>query len=288
MLLTTLLRPALHAAEDAEVLGAGLSKIYREWRAALLASSYTAWQKHTTTYRQALTRNLIVSQGQSYPEAIFAIPVTPPDTAGLKLLEVEANGPTAHLVYFGKVDIGLDEKDLPENLLVLKFFKEKGGWKFDSTRLINLGDVPEMRDDLKSGDMEFLKHAPFNPPGVLPAVPKPCGVPQRVAALRIHAVGFQVSSEFAGYDYSVVENNAEQQLLMGGLNWGKSTLKLKIKEVPLPVEDADKILSIEVVVLTGKEAKPVIRVFRWEPTTLPPPAAVELTVTLDNGTLKGL
>jgi hypothetical protein len=267
-----------------------LSKVYREWRAALLANSYTAWQKHTSQHRQALTRNLIVSQGQNYPEALFSIPLTPPDTAGLRLLELEANGPTAHLVYFGRVDMGLDvpTDQIPENMLVLKFFQEKTGWKFDSTRLINLADAPETRAAVKEGDMEFLKHPPFNPPGVLPETPKPCRIPQRVAALRIHAVGFQVSSKFCGYDYQPVENNAEQQLLMGGLEWGNSTLKLQIKEVPLPAPDADKILNVEVVVLTGQEKKPVIRVFHWEPSTLPPPAAVDLTVVLDNGTLKGL
>jgi hypothetical protein len=260
LLCSALFRPAL-VAED-EVLRSELSKVYREWRAALLASSYTAWQKHTTQYRQALTRNLIVSQGQNYPEALFKIPMVPPDASGLRLLELEANGPTAHLVYFGKVDMGLDvpAEQIPENLLVLKFFQEKGGWKFDSSRMINLADVPETRAALKEGDM---------------------------AALRIHAVGFEVGSEFCGYDYQPVENNAEQQLLMGGLEWGESKLKLKIKEVPLPVPDADKILNVEVVVLTGKEDKPVIRVFHWEPSAMPPPATVDLTVVLDNGTLRG-
>jgi hypothetical protein len=274
-------------AEDQEALRAELTRTYREWRASLMAKSVTAWQKYTTAHRQALTRNLIVSQGQRYPDAIFAIPMIPPDTATLKLLELEVVGETAHMVMFGKVDVGLETEEIPESLLVLKYLKDKDGWRFDSTRVVNLGDTPEKRDSIKAGDLDFLKHAPFNPPGVAPAIPKPCRKPDRVAAVRVHAVGYAVTPHMGGFDYPVVENNAEQHLLMGGLQWGAQTLSIDVREVALPVPDADKILSVEVVVLTGREEKPSVRVFHWEPAAPPAGGKQDLTVTLDVGTLKG-
>jgi hypothetical protein len=277
----------LLAEEDPEVLRSKLSRIYSEWRAALTAKSTTAWQNYTSTYRQVLTRNMIVSQGQVFPDALFSLPMSPPDTLKLRLLEAEANGPTAHLIYFGPVDLGLEMEDVPDNMLVLKFFQEKSGWKFDSSKMLNLGESPEMRESIKNGDLDFLKHAPFNPPGELPAVPKLCQKPEYVAALRVHAVGYQVVAQCNGFDFPAVENNAEQHLMMGGLKRGPTPLRLLVKEVPLPVADADKILSVEVIVLTGKEERPIVKVFRWEP-EIQAVGTVELTVTLDNGTLRGL
>lgn len=277
----------LLAEEDPEVLRSKLGRIYGEWRAALTAKSTSAWQNHTSAYRQVLTRNMIVSQGQVFPDALFSLPMSPPDTLKLRLLEAEANGPTAHLIYFGPVDLGLEMENVPDNMLVLKFYQEKGGWKFDSSKMVNLGESPEMRESIKNGDLEFLKHAPFNPPGVLPAMPKLCGKPEYVSALRVHAVGYQVVAQCNGFDFPMVENNAEQHLMMGGLKRGPTPLRLMVKEVPLPVPDADKILSVEVIVLTGKEERPIVKVFRWS-AEAQASGTVDLTVTLDNGTLRGL
>lgn len=276
-------------ADDSSELRGTLDKIYSEWRSALLAKNLKAWQTCTTTYRQIVTHNTIVSQRLRYPDAIFVLPVTPPDTLKLKLLEVEAVGETAHLVYFGKIDLGLGDevKDVPENLIVLKFFKEKTGWKFDSTKFINLADNPEMREACQRGNPEFLKHPPFNPPGTAPTVPKVCKEPEKVAGLRISAIGYEVVPTVNGFPGTPVVDKVEQQIITGGLNRGDNPLQLQVKELPVP-QGEERFLEVEAVHLTGEEKVPAVRVFDWTPKTKPVPPVVELNIAITNGTLKGV
>lgn len=276
------------AEGDAE-LRTTLDKLYTEWRSALLAKNLKAWQTCTTTYRQVVTHNNIVSQRLRYPDAIFILPVTPPDLLKLKLLEVEAVGDTAHLVYFGKIDLGLGEevKDVPDNLIMLKFFKEKAGWRFDSTKFFNLADNPEMRSACQGGNPEFLKHPPFNPPGTAPAVPKLCKEPEKVAGLRITAIGYEVLPTVNGFDGVVVVDKVEQQIIIGGLNRGDNPLRLQVRELPVPAGE-ERALEVEAVHLTGEEKVPAVRVFDWTPKTKPVPPVVELNIAITNGTLKGI
>ena len=283
---------ALHAqaqGDDTAALRGTLDKIYTEWRSALLARNVVAWRTCTTAYRQVYTRNLIISQKHRYPDAVFDLPVTPPDVRKLKLLEVEAVGETAHLIYFGKIDLGLGDEasGIPDNLLVLKYFKEKDGWKFDSTKFINLADTPEMRESCQRGNPEFLKHPPFNPPGKAPAVPKLCKEPEKVAALRIQAFGYEVLATVNGYDGTPIVDTAEQQLIIGGLSRGENAVQLQVKAIPVP-EGEDRYLEVEAVLLTGDEKNPTTRVFDWIPKEATVPPFVNLNVVVNNLTMKGI
>ena len=281
--------PALAADEDTTGLRTSLDSTYTEWRSALLARNLVAWRTCTTAYRQVLTRNLIVSQKQRYPDAVFDLPIVPPDARRLKLLEIEAVGETAHLIYFGKIDLGLGDasSDIPENLLVLKFFKEKDGWKFDSTKFINLANNPEMRESCQRGNPEFLKHPPFNPPGKAPAVPKLCKEPQKVAALRIQAFGYEVLATVNGFEGTPIVDTAEQQLIIGGLDRGDNPVRIEVKTLPVP-EGEDRYLQVEAVLITGDEKQPTIRVFDWLPKETVVPPVVNLNVAVNNLTMKGL
>lgn len=267
-----------------------LESVYQEWRSALLARNLTAWRTCTTTYRQVLTRNLIVSQKQRYPDAVFALPVTPPDVRKLALMEAEAVGETAHLIYFGKIDLGLSEGDVgevPDNLIVLKFFSEQGQWKFDSSKFLNLADNPELRAACERGHKEWAKHPPFNPPGKAPAVPKLCKEPEKISALRVQAYGYEVVASVNGYDNTPVIDNAEQQLIIGGLQRGENALQLQVKELPI-AKDEERFLQVEAVLLTNEEARPTVRVFEWTPKFQPVPPVVSLTITINNLTQKGI
>ncbi len=288
--LTLLACWCLPVRADDQELKNSLERLYTEWRSSLLARSLPAWQSCTTTYRQVLTHNLIVSQKLRYPDAVFDLPVVPPDVRKFKLIEVEGVGPTAHLIYFGKIDLGIgtgDVKEIPDNLLVLKFFKEAAGWRFDSTKFINLAANPEMREACLRGNPEFVKHPPFNPPGVLPPVPKACREPERVAALRVQAIGYSVLATVNGFDGTPIVDTAEQQIIIGGLNLGDNSLKMKVKELPVP-EGEERYLEIEAVLLPPKETDPPVRVFDWQPQQTPVPPDLALTISLNNFTLKGL
>ena len=93
-LLPLLACPPSPAAEDA-ALRTSLEKVYHDWRSALINKNMDAWKRSTALSRQVVTRNLIISGGQTYPDSIFEIPIQPPDITRLRLLECEAKGPTA-------------------------------------------------------------------------------------------------------------------------------------------------------------------------------------------------
>lgn len=266
-----------------------LERVYNDWRAALLAKSVEAWKRSTSTYRQVYTRNTIISQGRAYPEALFDLPLRPPAVMDLQLVELDAVGETAHLLYFGRIDLGIEAADIPENMMMLKFYKEQSGWKFDTTKYFNLVNNPEMRDAIKAGKPEFVKHPPFNPPGIAPAVPKLCGKPEYIGALRIHAIGYEVAASLNGFDHMPVADDAEQQLAMGGFARGPNKLVLTIKQLPMPADaTVGRHLEVQAVISTDDPERPTKRVFRWMPQQHPQPERVELNVVLDNATLKGV
>lgn len=281
--------PSANAQAEDNALRATLEKAYKDWRNSLITKDLAAWKKSTTNYRQVVTHNLIVSQGQPYPASIFELPVAPPELLKLKLIEVEAVGPTGHLIFYGKVDLGLGvpADQIPNNLLVLKFFNEGAGWKFDSTKFINLNDSPGIRDECEAGKPEFVKHPPFNPPGVLPAVPKSCGKPDKVAGLRVEAMGYEVTAHINGYDYPTVVDNVEQQVIIGGLFHGDNELTLELKALPIP-EGEERVLNVQAVLFTQDPKRPTIKVFDWKPRYHPAEPITKLNVSLNNVTLKGI
>src|SRR6476620_8859334 len=93
-------------AEDMEVRPE-LERTYSAWRAALAARDVSGWQKSTASHRQVATRNLIVSQKQPFPDALFTLPMRPAEIATLRFLQIKVLGNTANTAYFGKVDLGL-------------------------------------------------------------------------------------------------------------------------------------------------------------------------------------
>ena len=287
LVLSMLLACASAEAADDSALRTTLEKVYHDWRSALINKNMDAWRRSTALYRQVVTRNLIVSGGQTYPDSIFEIPIQPPDITRLRLLECEAKGPTAHLVYFGKVDLGLDVDEIPDNVIVLKFFNENGSWKFDTNRIMNLADAPEVRAALQNGKADFLDEPAFTPSGVVPATPAECRKPQYVAALQIQSWGYETKASMSGYDYPVVADNAEQQIIIGGLVWGKNDLKLRIKALPAP-EGGERVLEVNALIINGTKEKPEVRVFSWETKSATPPEEIELPVWVSGSTLRGL
>jgi len=80
----------------------------RNWRSARRARNPTAWRSWTTTYRQGRLRNLTASQKQRYPDAVCSPAGDPAGRAQAGANgKLEAVGETAHLIDFGKIDLGL-------------------------------------------------------------------------------------------------------------------------------------------------------------------------------------
>lgn len=280
---------SLHA--DSASLRRELDQVYRAWRNAMVTKSQAEWQKSTAAHRQMSIRNLIVSQRQPFPHAMFEMPLRPPETSLLRFVEARERGRAATLVYFGKVDIGVaDPSEIPDNLLYLMFVKEATGWKFDTLRLINLEPMPEVRSALKNGGKpELLNEPELQPQDVVPAVAKPCPVPDWVGVLQIASFGYETSASVNQFDVATVTDNMEEHIIIGGLRNGANPLRLELKEVPLPPEappNAERVIHISALVLTGEEKRPTVQVFSWKPEKPPGSGPIDLLIHVSQNTMR--
>lgn len=289
LLVLLLLTGGILRAEDAELeLRRQLERTYASWKQALIAADLTGWQQSTAAHRQMLTRNLIVSQKQPFPHALFAIPMRPPEIATLRFLGAPVKGNTANLFYFGKVDLGLGvpPSEIPDSLLILKFVRESTGWKFDTTQLMNLGSAPDIQAALKNGGRAtFLDDPALAPTGQVPPVPKACPSPDRIAVLQIASFGYTTRTAVNGFDVATVQDNAEEHLVIGGLKNGDNPLTVETKQTPVP-DGAERSLEINAIILTGEQKRPTIQVFSWKADKHPVPEFQKMMILVHKLTMR--
>ncbi len=286
-LLATCLAIALNASADETTLRRDLEKAFSEWRSAIATHNLAGWQQTTASSRQLLTRNLIVSQKQPFPQALFEFPLHAPETSTLRFIKAEEKGATANLIYFGKADLGIpDPGEIPEMLVMLKFINESGRWKFDTVKLINLTSAPEILATLKNGNANAALNMPeFSPSGIVPPTPKACPVPDHTAALQITSLGYATSATVNGFAMPVVRDAAEQHLIIGGLKDGENNLTLEIKPTPV-AEGSARHFEVNAIVITGDAKKPSIRVFNWKPEGETAPEFSEKKIYVNKITLR--
>lgn len=268
--------PIAQAQESGDALRGALESAYGRWREAIIRKDPVGWASSITRYRQTKIRNEIVSELRSFPEAVFSADLQPPPLTGLRLLEAEAAGVTAHLVYYGKVDMGQDRDLLKDNLLKLRFYQEAGVWKYDSNRIISLDSVPEVRTEIVAGRRpEFLDSPEYTPPGTMPPPPPLCRVPEFKAGYKLQSFGYETVLSAGGCDHAPVQDSLEQQVLIGGLVKGRNEIRLKIR--PGKVPDGEKpALQIRIYLLPKDSNLQGREVLRWQA----PEGSVPAEVTL--------
>ncbi len=270
--------PLTCAQDDEAGLQTALEKVYGNWRDAMVRKDAKAWAASITLYRQTVIRNMVVSERQIFPDAVFASDVQPPALAGLRLLEAQAVGDTAHLVYFGKIDMGQDKELIRENLLKLKFARENGAWRYDSNRISRLDGAPEVIKELKAGKRpDFLDAPEYTPPGSMPPPPPLCRVPDYKAGCKLQSFGYETTMSMNGIKYDPVRDGLDQQILIGGLVNGHNEITLRIKEVPRP-EGGKAALEIRVYKLSKDPAKQGDEVLRWQAPESGAPSEVTLPI----------
>ena len=264
--------------EEGAGLQVVLERVYLRWRDAMLRKDAQAWAASITRYRQTVIRNLVVSERQTFPDAVFASEVQPPALAGLRLLEAQAVGDTAHLVYFGRIDMGQDKELIRENLLKLKFLRENGAWKYDSNRISRLDGAPEVLKDLQAGKRpDFLETPEYTPPGSMPPPPPLCRIPDFKAGSKLQSFGYETTMSMNGINYEPVQDALDQQILIGGLVKGHNEITLHIKPVPRP-EGEKASLQIRVYLLPKDPGQPGTEVLRWQAPESGAPAKVTLPI----------
>lgn len=270
--------PQACAQEDEAGLQAALEKVYYKWRDAMQHKDAKAWAASITLYRQTVIRNMVVSERKTFPDAVFASEVQPPALTGLRLLEAQAVGDTAHLVYFGRIDMGQDKELIRENLLKLKFGRENGVWKYDSNRISRLDSAPEVVKELKAGKRpDFLDSPEYTPPGSMPPPPPLCRVPDYKAGSKLQSFGYETTMSMNGITYDPVRDGLDQQILIGGLVKGHNEITLHMKPVPKP-EGGKAALEIRIYKLSKDPAKPGTEVLRWQAPESGAPAKVTLPI----------
>ena len=101
-----LLVMSLPLSAQKEEIRENLERVYHNWRMAMRDKDYAKWAETTAAFRKAEIRNAIVSQGRKFPDALFDVPLAPPEIRNLKLLDVRAVGFTANLIFFGQRILG--------------------------------------------------------------------------------------------------------------------------------------------------------------------------------------
>lgn len=276
-----LFQPAAVSAQTSDAaLRNSLELVYNGWRDAMMRGDARAWAASITRYRQTVIRNAIVSERQAFPAAVFSAQVAPPSIEGLRLLEVQAVGQTAHLVYFGRIDLGQDRELVKDNLLKLKFGREDGVWKYDSNRITTLENAPEVRKKLQAGGApDFLDTPEYTPPGSLPPVPPLCRVPDHKAGYKIESFGYSTTISMNGFTYDYVEDGLEQQVITGGLVNGRNEITLHIKPVEVPKGEKAS-LQLRVYKLSNDSEQPSSEVLRWKAPDGGAPEKVTLPFTV--------
>lgn len=256
------------AAADlsAQDLRGDLERVYRSWISANVAKNYKEWERHTAAHRVALTHNMVVSRKEKWPDVIFSLPFRAPDIATLRHLETLRDGPTAHMVYYGKIDFGILEEgqEVPNNMLALRFVEEESGWKFDNTRFFNLSTDPAAQELAKKGDRSFLSDDRFRPTGVRPEIPPRIKVPDYPGDIWIASVGYETTVSLGDMHRTMIGNNVITDMIMGGLVRAGLEVTIEVKELEVP-EDVERKLEIEIYAL--RPEKPAARIWEWRPKT---------------------
>lgn len=198
----------------------------------MMKGNLARWQANTSRHRKAVVRNRIYSERRSFPGALFDIPVAPPDATKLRALRVEAKGPTAKVVYFGKVDFGVGGAPT-SNLLVMAFTNEQGRWKYDGAEFVNLSALPDVRKALAAGDLSYVKTADFAPSGVVPPVPFELRGPAKyITKVYVYCPGREVQVMINKISRHKFQNTKAAEIVVGGARDGLNEIQFTAKRLP--------------------------------------------------------
>lgn len=263
------------AAQPDNTIRVSLESAYDAWRNSMAAGDLKTWETTTAFSRQIETRNRIVSQKQTFPQALFDDPVGAPPLGGLIPLGVLSTGETATATYFGKANFGEGAGvAIPDNLLVLHFLKEEGRWKFDNLRVVKIGNDGEILLQIRNSDFSFLTGDEFQPAPYLPPVPQPVEAPDFVAEAWIDATGYEVKITVNGHLTGTFKNVKTTELVMGGVRRGQNQIHIETKLFEGAPSGATP--KVEVALYAAEDpAGPATRVYHYKPGTSVPPVVTE-------------
>ncbi|NWK56841.1 hypothetical protein HW115_14555 [Verrucomicrobiaceae bacterium N1E253] len=238
-----------------------LQDVYAYWRDAMKKKNHAAWKQITASHRQMAIKNRIMSERGRFPQDVFRVPGTPPAAASLKLLRSRYKGMTAKQVYFGKVDFGVGGAP-SDNLLVLSFVYESGGWKYDSAEFVNLGGLKDVRTQLMSGNLKYVDGEAFLPDGKVPVKPMEVGMAKYIAKVYTYCPGREVRASVNKISKHRFQNDTRSEVVIGGVRDGMNEIQFWIKD--LPGYKGDDPLTVRVYIFPQVEGHKPVKVFQYQ------------------------
>ena len=209
-----------------------LQRVYNTWRDAMVRKNAKTWQQYTSTNRIINVRNRIWSERNPFPEAVFALPVAPPDITTLKPLRVRVKERTAKAIYYGKVDFGVEGQPT-NNVFVVSYVQEGTTWKYDGGEFVKLDLIPEVRTEIGAGDLKFFDQADFHPNGIVPPRPVAIRGPAKyIAKAYVFCPGREVKVTVNKISTHLFQNDKRAEIIVGGARDGQNQVEFSIKDIP--------------------------------------------------------
>lgn len=249
------------AAGQSAALVQNLQNAYLHWRNAMLAKNYNAWKHTTASHRALAIQNRILSEKGVFPADIFKTPTPPPSLRGLKVLRARSKGPTAKLVYFGKVDFGVGGQPT-DNLLVLNFVFEGRGWKYDNAEFVNLSGLKDVRKQLLAGNLSYVDGEAFIPDGKRPQKPIVVRRAKYIAKVYAYCPGREVVVSVNSLSKHRFQDTQQAEVIIGGGRDGANSIWFSIKD--LPGYKGDDPLAVRVYVFSQIDKVKPVMVYRYQ------------------------
>ena len=217
------------------------------------------WRENTSLRRQIEMTNRLKSE-KAPTSALFDLPAAPPSLANLKVVKAEQNKATAKLTYYGKVDFGVGGEPT-DNLYVLSFVEERGGWKYDGAEFVNLMALPDVRKQLNQGDRSYLDGDDFRADGRVPKIPPQVGNVEYVAKVYSFCPGRAVDVTVNGASQHRFQNTQDAQVVIGGAKGGKNSISFKIRE--LEGGTGKEAFTVRVYLMNEKAGAKPVKVYEY-------------------------
>lgn len=238
-----------------------LGQTYETWRTAMARSDARAWQAVTASHRQAEVRNRLLSEKRAFPASVFQIPVPPPSIAETKCIDTSRNGATAKATYYGTLSFG-GEVAPSKNLLVLSFTAEGGRWKYDRADFVNLAAMPEIRREIESGDLGYLRDTPdFRATGQVPKTPPAVPAAKYIAKVYTFCPGREVVVQVNGVSRHTFANAQEAEVIVGGARDGRNDIVFTSKK--LPGGAGNEAFTVRVYLMSEKPGTKPIKAYEY-------------------------
>ncbi len=247
--------PASSRAQDEAQLVGHLKGLYEDWRDSMIRQDTATWRRLTSTRRQISVRNRIWSEKRRFPDAVFLAELKPPALDSLQAMSVRVNGNTAKATYFGKADFGVGGEPT-DNLYLISYVKEASGWKYDGAEFVTLAALPEVREQLRSGDKSFLEGDDFFPDGVVK--PAPLAIPgpaQYIAKAYVFCPGREVRLLVNKISSHLFQNTKRADVVVGGAKDGLNEVQFAIKDIP--GGDPEAPIAVRIYLLSETGNKPL-------------------------------